>query len=72
MSGKGRRSMIVEKIIEAIPFDDWISSIDISRRTGIRSQSVGIIISHNLFDLNVERKKEGESKIFVYRRLKKL
>jgi hypothetical protein len=71
MSSK-RSSLLVKNILEAIPFDDWVSSSDISRRTGIRPQSVGIIISNSLLVVHVERKKEGKSKIFVYRRLHKL
>jgi hypothetical protein len=70
MSSK-RSSLLVKKILEAIPFDDWVSSSDISRRTGIRPQSAGIIIRNNLLNIHVERKKEDKSKIFVYRRLPK-
>ena len=71
MSSKRRRGWLVKNILEAIPFDDWVSASDISRRTGIRPQSVGIIIRNNLLNIHVERKKEDKSKIFVYRRLPK-
>ena len=64
--------MLFKNILEAIPFDDWVSSRDISRRTGIRPQSVGIIIRNNLLNIHVERKKKGKSLVFVYRRLPKL
>jgi hypothetical protein len=72
MSSKRSKGWLANKILEAIPFDDWVSSSGISRMIGIRSQNVGIIISNSLLTVHVERKKEGKSKIFVYRRLHKL
>jgi len=71
MSSK-RSSLLFKKILEAIPFDDWVSSRDISRRIEIRPQSVGIIIRNNLLNIHVERKKRVKSLVFVYRRLPKL
>ena len=64
-----RSSLLFKKILEAIPFDEWVSSRDISRRIGIRPQRVGIIIKNNFLNVHVERKKKYNSKIFVYRRL---
>lgn len=68
MSSK-RSSFLFKKILEAIPFDEWVSSRDISRRIGIRPQSVGVIIRNNFLNVHVERKKKYNSKIFIYRRL---
>ena len=67
MSSKS--SLLFKNILEAIPFDEWVTSRDISRRIGIRSQSVGVIIRNNFLNVHVERKKKYNSKIFVYRRL---
>ena len=70
MSSKS--SLLFKNILEAIPFDDWVSSRDISGRVGIRPQRVGIIIRNNFLNIHVERKKKDKSLVFVYRRLPKL
>jgi hypothetical protein len=57
-------------ILEAIPFDDWISPAKIAEKTGMSPQVVGIIISNSLIPDLVEKKDVGVPKIgtFVYRR----
>ena len=57
-------------ILEAIPFDDWISPAKLAEKTGMSSQVVGIIISNSLIPVFVEKKDVGVPKIgtFVYRR----
>ncbi len=66
-SGIGSRK---RKILEAIPFDDWISPAKIAEKTGMSPQAVGIIISKCLMPAFVEKKDLGVPKIgtFVYRR----
>ena len=67
-SGIGRRKRM---ILEAIPFDDWISPAKLAEKTGMSPQAVGIIISKSLIPVLVEKKDLGVPKIgtFVYRRL---
>jgi len=67
-SGTGRRK---RKILEAIPFDDWISPAKLAEKTGMSPQAVGIIISKSLIPVFVEKKDIGVPKIgtFVYRRI---
>ena len=67
-SGTGRRK---RKILEAIPFDDWISSAKIAEKTGMSPHVVGIIISNSMIPVFVEKMDLGVPKIgtFVYRRI---
>ncbi len=66
-SGIGSRK---RKILEAIPFDDWISPAKLAEKTGMRPQAVGIIIGKCLMPAFVEKKDIVVPKIgtFVYRR----
>ena len=64
---------LTNKILEAIPFDDWVGADEIASTLGIRPQSVGIIIRHKLLIKHVERKEIGHNdKIFIYRRLPRI
>ncbi len=46
-------------ILEAIPYDKQISAGDIAEKTGIRPQTVGIVIGKTLVPVYVERIEMG-------------
>ncbi len=50
-------------ILEAIPFDDWISPAKLAEKTGMSPQVVGIIISNSLIPVLVEKMDLGVPKI---------
>ncbi|GAH83045.1 unnamed protein product [marine sediment metagenome] len=66
-TGTGRRKMIV---LEAIPFDDWISNAEIVKKTGMSPQAVGVIINRSLIPVYVEKKDIGvtTTRTFIYKR----
>ena len=66
-SGTGRRKRLV---LEAIPFDEWISACEIAKKTDMRPQAVGIIIKRNLFPVHVERRDTDDKrdKTYEYKR----
>jgi len=53
-------------ILEAIPFDEWISASEIAEKTGLSPQAVGIIIQKNLLPVYVERRQGDLSPNYVY------
>ena len=57
-------------ILEAIPFDEWVSAQEIATKTGITPQAVGIIISKSLVPVFIERRETSErpEKTFDYKR----
>jgi hypothetical protein len=61
----------VEKILEAIPYDGWVSAAEIAAETGIDSYRVAGVIRRNLLNVYIERKSMGPKgrKYHLYRRL---
>ena len=61
----------VEKILEAIPCDRWVSAAEIAAETGISSSRVGALIRRHLLNADVERRPTGPSgcSFYLYRRL---
>ena len=57
-------------VLEAIPYDDWISAREIAAKIGITPQAVGIIINKSLSPVYVEKKKADVKKprTFIYKR----
>jgi len=57
---KRRARLVVETltrgILEAIPYDDWVSAADIAPKVGVSSQKVGRLIRYHLFNKHVERR----------------
>lgn len=47
--------MKLERILEAIPTDDWVTASDVEAKTGISAHSVGAFISQRL-NTYVERR----------------
>jgi len=66
-----KRAESKKLILEAIPFDGWVSAGEIAAKTGIPPQAVGIIISKSLVPVFVERRETVErpdKKTFEYKR----
>jgi hypothetical protein len=62
----------VEKILEAIPYDGWVSAAEIAAETGIDSYRVANLIKRSLLGVDVEckLKRPSERKYHLYRRLR--
>jgi len=65
---------LVEGILEAIPYDDWISGSEIAAQVGVGSPTVGYTITQRLLHVHVERKmiRPEMGKVYLYRRLIRL
>jgi len=61
----------VEKILEAIPCDRWVSAAEIAAETGIGIQKVVNLIGRDFLNADVERRLQqlGWYKCYLYRRL---
>jgi hypothetical protein len=70
----GGRGLLSERILEAIPYDEWISSREIADRIGVGTRIVAQMIRYRLLYVYVERKpmKPGVILAYVYRRLRHL
>jgi len=68
----GRREK-VEKILEVISCDRWVSAAEIAAETGISSRKVSALISRGLLNVYVERKStRPRDSFYLYRRLRRL
>ncbi len=67
----GRREK-VEKFLEAIPYNRWVSVAEIAAETGIDSRKVGALIGLRLLNVYVERRPTRPSggERHLYRRLR--
>jgi hypothetical protein len=43
-----------EKVLDAVPYDRWVSAAEISAETGISSREVSALISRDLLNVYVE------------------
>ena len=59
------------RIIEAIPYDEWIKASDVEAKTGIKAHSVGALINHYLLNVSIERRqiRLHGGKLYEYRRI---
>ena len=66
------RGEAVGKILEAIPYDRWVSAAEIAAETGIDSYRVANLIKRSLLGVDVEckLKRPSERKYHLYRRLR--
>jgi len=62
------------KILEAVPYDDWISAKDIALKIGGRSIHIAWAIKNKLLFKHVERKHTSDNLTtpYKYRRLKRV
>ena len=62
----------VRRVLDAIPYDSWVSAAEVAAETGISSSRVGALISKELFPVSVERKKRklSERGSYLYRRIR--
>ena len=69
-SNPGRRSL-AERILDAIPYDKWVTSAEVAAETGISSRRVGALIGQHLLTVDVERRpsKRWKGGHYLYRRL---
>jgi len=51
----GRREK-VEKVLEAVPYNRWVSAAEIAAETGIDSHKVGALIGLRLLNVYVKRR----------------
>lgn len=65
---------LIWRILEAIPYDGWVSAAEIAAMVGVSSEKVGHIIAQRLLHEYVERGALHPSRPvpFVYRRLKRV
>ncbi len=63
-----------DRILEAIPYDEWIPASEIASRLGGETYEVARIISIKLLNADVERKplRKKQGSPYLYRRLKRL
>ena len=66
--------MLSNRILEAIPYNNWILASEIASKIGERSIDVAWIISKKLLNKYVERKpfEENKSSPYLYRRLNRV
>lgn len=64
--------MLFHRILETIPYDDWMPASEIASKIGEKSIDVAWIINRKLLNKYVERKRLSEKYIspYLYRRLK--
>jgi hypothetical protein len=64
----------VEKVLEAIPYDRWVSAAEIAAETGIDGRRVGALIRRDLLIAYVEWRptRPGGSGRHLYRRLRRV
>jgi len=72
--GPWSRREAVEKILEAIPDDRWVSAAQIAAETGILVRRISALIGSRLLIAYVERRLTGPSRcsIYLYRRLRRV
>ena len=64
------RGGLAERILDAIPYDKWVTSAEVATETGISSHRVGALIGQRLLAVYVERRQElHKSKHYLYRRI---
>lgn len=65
-------NLLVNEILELIPYDGWVRAHTIASTLGIKSKVVGMIIKNNLLNITVEkiRKSKTQRTSFYYRRIK--
>lgn len=71
---RGFRSGISNRILDAIPYDEWVTASEISSKSGIGSIKLALIISERLLNVDVERRKPTTSergKFYEYRRIER-
>ena len=61
--------MLTNRILEIIPYDDWIRASEIASKLGKRSIDIAWVITNKLLNKYVERKRIKEN-AYLYRRLK--
>jgi hypothetical protein len=61
----------IEKILEAIPYDGWVSAAEIVAETRISDRRIAALIRENLLGADVERR-PSERRFYLYRRLRRL
>ena len=68
------RRMLSNRILENIPYDEWILASEIASKIGERSIDVACIIKRKFLNKEVERKllKNKQASPYLYRRLKRL
>ena len=59
----------VGKILEAIPYDRWMSAAEIAAVVGISPHVVGALIGPRLLGVYVERRRMSQGWTYSYRRL---
>jgi hypothetical protein len=66
------REEVVEKVLEAIPRDRWVSAAEIAAVAGVSPHEVGALISIHLLGADVERRptRSPWSSSYLYRRLR--
>jgi hypothetical protein len=62
----------VEKVLETIPYNRWVSAAEIAAETGIDSRKVGVLIGLRLLNVYVKRRPTRPSGggRHLYRRLR--
>jgi len=63
------------RILDAIPYDEWVTASEISSKSGIGSHKLALIISERLLNVDVERRKPTTSergKFYEYRRIERI
>lgn len=65
------RSILSKKILENIQYDKWVPASKIAAKLGVRSHRIGITISTELLNIDVERKpmRRKQSSPYLYRRI---
>jgi hypothetical protein len=64
----------VEKILEAIPYDRWVSAAEIAAETRISDRRIAALIRENLLGADVEQRPTGRlgRSFYLYKRLRRL
>jgi len=67
-------NVLSDKVLEAIPYDDWMLASEIALNLGERSIDVAWIISNKLLNKYVERKplRNKQASPYIYRRRKRV
>jgi hypothetical protein len=60
-----------KKVLDAVPYDRWVSAAEIAAETGISSRKVSALISRDLLNVYVEWRPTWPSgcSFYLYRRL---
>jgi len=69
---KIKKNSISGMILDALPYDEWVTASEISSKIGAGSHKIALIIKQRLLNVDVERRKptiRERGKFYEYRRI---